>query len=129
MHLPTQAEVEATPGFQFARDQGIQGINRHNASTGTYLSGGADKDIANYVTGLSNTYYQNAVGNQLGIAGFNNAAALNQFGANQGAQNQWWTQGFNENQNAFSQYNQNQQQAFLQWLALANLGNPGNPYA
>lgn len=138
--LPTQAEVEATPGFQFTLGQGQQAIDRKNAATGTYLSGGADKEQAQYATGLADQYYQQAVNNALNVNQMNNQGALQNweaqnglglsaFGANLGAQNQFWNQGFQENVNAFNQYNQNQQAAFLQWLALANLGNPGNPYA
>lgn len=66
---------------------------------------------------------------------FNMNNATNQFGSslagmNQqlAAQQQYWGQGFNENQNAFNQYNTTQTNAFDQWYKLAQLGNPGNPY-
>ena len=139
-HLPTQAEVEATPGFQWTRDQGIKSIQRANAAHGSPLTGGVFKEVGDYSTGLASQYYQNAVGNAFTTSQANNAGPFNQwqaqqgvnlgaFGANLGAQNQFWNQGFNENRNAFDQYNTSQNSAFQQWLALAQLGNPGNPYA
>jgi hypothetical protein len=172
--LPTAAEAQATPGYQFTRDQGLLAINRAAAPGG--IGGAVMQKAADYATGLADTTYQNTVANRLGLATANvnlplavqqanagnllnaytasNNAALGagyynlagqgqQFGqglslANLGlsqaqlglyAQNQFWGQGLAENQNAFSQYNTNQNAAFNQWLELAKLGYVGNPYA
>jgi hypothetical protein len=134
--LPSAADVEATPGYQFTRDQGIQGVMRSDIARGTGLGGAALKDIANYTTGLADTYYGNAVNRGLAANAqtFGQNLGVNQFGlgafnTNLGAQNQYWGQGLAENQNAFNQYRTTQNDAFNQWLSMAQLGNPGNPYA
>ncbi len=144
--LPTLEEIRATPGYQFAQEQGDLGIQRSAVAKGG-LGGGTLKDLATFNQGLADNAGQQAVNNSLSAFGANTAAG--QFGANYnlGAQGQLfnqdlsnrnfglnqqgqsWNQGFLQNQNAFNQYNTNQNTAFNQWLALANLGNPGNPYA
>lgn len=144
--LPTQAEVEATPGYQFTRDQGMRGVQSSAIARGAGIGGAALKELGQYTTGLADQFYGNRVsqgmaannmnfGQGLQTNQFNSNNALSQFGANlQGqrfgldAQNQSWNQGFNENRNAFDQYDRSQQSAFDQWLKLAELGNPGNPY-
>lgn len=143
--LPSLADLQATPGYQFSQQQGEEGINRNAVAKG--FSGGTLKDLQTFDTGLADQTYQNAVGNSLNAFGANTSAG--QFGANYGlaanqqgfgqnlatnqfnlgAQNQYFGQGLAENQNAFNQYNTNQNTAFGQWLATAQLGNPGNPFA
>ena len=145
--LPTAAEAANTPGYQFTRDQGIQGVLRSDIARGFGIGGAALKDIAQFSTGLADQYYGNRVaqamganaqnfGQNLATNQFNQGSNLANFGANLsaanfglGAQNQFWNQGFNENRNAFDQYDRSQQSAFDQWYKLAQLGNPGNPYA
>jgi len=157
--LPTLEEVQATPGLQFTLDQQQQGLERSAAAKGGLLSGGALKDITDYRTNAAIAQgYQPAVANSLAAygantgqqqfganyglnanqQGFGQGLALNQNAFNQdlanrnfglAQQGQNWNQGFMQNQNAFNQYNTNQNTAFNQWLSLAQLGNPGNPYA
>lgn len=128
------------------------GLNAFNANVNALLgvnaqnTAGTNQQFQNtYIPGL-NAFSANLGQNQFG-ANYNLAAQGQQFGQglaanNQafqqglardyyglGAQNQFWNQGFAENQNAFSQYNTSQNAAFNQWLQLAQLGNPGNPYA
>jgi hypothetical protein len=98
--LPSAADVAATPGYQFAADQGVQGVLRSDIGRGFGIGGAALKDIAGYSSGLADTYYNNRV-----------------------------SQGLAQNANAFGQYNTLQNNAFNQWLSLAQLGNPGNPYS
>ncbi len=57
---------------------------------------------------------------------FGQGLARDQF--NLGAQNQYWNQGFNENKNAYDQYDNSQKTAFDQWFKISQSGNPGNPY-
>lgn len=143
--LPSMADLENTPGYQFAKQQGEEGIQRNAVAKG--FSGGTLKDLATFDTGLADQTYQQAVGNSLnafgantgaqqfganyGLAannqGFQQGLATNQF--NLGAEGQFWGQGLAENQNAFNQYNTNQNTTFAQQYAVANLGNPGNPFA
>lgn len=51
---PTQAQLEATPGYQFDLAQGLQSVQNSNAARGLGISGAALKGAANYATGLAN---------------------------------------------------------------------------
>lgn len=51
------ATLAATPGYQFALQQGSQNALRHNAATGQLNSGKSDVDLANYASGLANQTY------------------------------------------------------------------------
>jgi hypothetical protein len=51
---PTQAQLEATPGYQFNLAQGQQAVANSNAAQGRGISGAALKGAANYATGLAN---------------------------------------------------------------------------
>jgi hypothetical protein len=51
---PTQAQLAATPGYQFDLAQGEQAVANSNAAQGTGVSGAALKGAANYATGLAN---------------------------------------------------------------------------
>lgn len=51
---PTEAQLEATPGYQFDLQQGQQAVANSNAAQGTGISGAALKGAANYATGLAN---------------------------------------------------------------------------
>lgn len=66
---PTAA-LEATPGYQFNRDEGLRAIDRSNAARGLLNSGGADKARMRYAQGLaSNTYdsYKNTLAALAGV--------------------------------------------------------------
>jgi hypothetical protein len=60
---PTQAQLEATPGYQFNLNQGLQGVAASNAAAGRGISGPALKGAAAFATGLAN----NTLGTQQGI--------------------------------------------------------------
>lgn len=51
---PTQAQLAATPGYQFDLAQGLQSTQNSNAAQGLGVSGAALKGAANYATGLAN---------------------------------------------------------------------------
>jgi len=51
---PTQAQLEATPGYQFDLEQGLQATQNANSATGNGVSGNALKGAAAYATGLAN---------------------------------------------------------------------------
>lgn len=56
---PTQAQLAATPGYQWNLAQGQQAVANSNAAQGRGISGAALKGAANYATGLaSNTLGQ-----------------------------------------------------------------------
>lgn len=50
---PTQAQLEATPGYQFDLSQGLRGIENSAAAKGLGMSGAALKGAARYATGLA----------------------------------------------------------------------------
>lgn len=48
-----QATLEATPGYQFTRDQGLKSVQSAAAAKGLGLSGAALKEAARFATGLA----------------------------------------------------------------------------
>ncbi len=54
---PTAAEAEATPGYQFTKDQGNLGITRGAAASGGAFTGGTLKSLDSFNTGLANSTY------------------------------------------------------------------------
>lgn len=64
--------LRSTPGYQFAFDQGLQGIDRSAASRGLLLSGGQLKDATNYGQGMADQLYGTTLsqlGNYAGLLG------------------------------------------------------------
>lgn len=59
------------PGFQFALEQGQQGIERSAAAKGTLLTGGTLKDLAKYTTGAALQNYDQAFRRGLDTYGTN----------------------------------------------------------
>ena len=58
---PTMAKLAATPGYQFALNQGLQAAQNAAAARGLGVSGNALQAAGNYATGLAqNTYAQDA---------------------------------------------------------------------
>lgn len=60
----TQAELEATPGYQFNLAQGLKAAQSSAAARGLGVSGAALKGAATYATGLADSTYQNQFNNQ-----------------------------------------------------------------
>ena len=56
-YSPTQAQLEATPGYQFTLNQGLQSTQNAAAARGLGISGAALKGAAGYATGLANSTY------------------------------------------------------------------------
>lgn len=85
------AQLEQTPGYQFALKQGLQATQNGYAAQGLAQSGAALKGAANYSEGLAENTYQNVFNNFLQTAGLGQnsvnslASAAGQF---QGAENQ-----------------------------------------
>lgn len=70
---PTQAQLEATPGYQFTKAQGLQSVANSNAAAGRGISGPALKGAANYATGSAD----NTLKTQQGIFQSNLGNVLN----------------------------------------------------
>jgi hypothetical protein len=81
------SQLQATPGYQFALDQGLQATQSGFAAQGLAKSGAALKGAANYAEGLAGTTYQNMVSNFMngGTLGLN--AATQQAGTALSGQN------------------------------------------
>ncbi|HUN00404.1 MAG TPA: hypothetical protein PLI96_07970 [Halothiobacillus sp.] len=88
-YAPTQAQLAATPGYQFTLQQGLQSTQNSQAAQGLGVSGSALKAASQYATGLANSTYatnagiyqqnQQQIGNLLtGIIGNGQNAATSQ---------------------------------------------------
>lgn len=61
----TQADLEATPGYQFTRDQGLRAVQSAAAAKGLGVSGAALKGATRFATGLADTTYDKRFANEL----------------------------------------------------------------
>ena len=80
---PTLEEVQQTPGYQFAAQQGSKGILQASAAGGGGISGGTSKALQGYQTQLANTTYGDAFSRamqayQSQLAGYGTRLAANQ---------------------------------------------------
>ena len=86
--MPTQANLEATPGYQWTRDQGLKSVQSAAAAKGLGLSGAAMKEAARFATGLADSTYKTQF--DIDQTNKNNAwnklLGLTQVGANAAAQ-------------------------------------------
>lgn len=85
---PTLEEVQQTPGYQFAAQQGSKGILQASAAGGGGISGGTSKALQGYQTQLANTTYGDAFSRamqayQAQLAGYGTKLAANQQEFNQ----------------------------------------------
>jgi hypothetical protein len=62
---PTAAQAEATPGYQFQLQQGLDAAQNSAAGRGGLLSGRTLADLNNYAQGTASTDYQNTFNNSL----------------------------------------------------------------
>ena len=79
---PTLEEVQQTPGYQFAAQQGSKGILQASAAGGGGISGGTSKALQGYQTNLANTTYGDAFSRamqayQSQLAGYGTRLAAN----------------------------------------------------
>lgn len=131
----TQAELEATPGYQFSLNQGLRAAQNSAAARGLGVSGAALAGAAKFATGLADNTYQNQFANSQQL--FADRQTLNQLGqqdfANQQTMNQNQQQLFTDrqlgnqlNQNQFANQNtlyNNRRTQFADAATLANLKN------
>lgn len=68
-----QATLEATPGYQFTKRQGLKSVQNSAAARGLGSSGAAMKGAADYATGLADTTYKT----QFDVARANKTDAFN----------------------------------------------------
>lgn len=80
---PTKA-LRETPGYQFAKEQGLQSTVNQASAMGLGLSGNTLQGLDKFSTGLADQTYQQAVANDMGVVQLGQAAAAGQ-AANIGA--------------------------------------------
>lgn len=90
--LPTAEDAAKTPGYQFALNQGEQGVSRQAAAAGGAFTGGTLKAGANFAEGLASNTYQNTVQNALAGYQTNTNAQLQQYQAELAKQAQEYQQ-------------------------------------
>lgn len=54
---PTEADLQADPGYQFQQDEGAKAIQRSAAANGTLLTGGTLQDITKFSQNLASTEF------------------------------------------------------------------------
>lgn len=87
------ADLQATPGYQFQLEQGLQSLGNSAAAKGSLLSGRQLKDVNNYAQGQASTGYQAA-----------------------------WERAQNAYQNAFARDTSNKSNMFNRLQSMANSG-------
>lgn len=73
-----QKTLEALPGYQFTRDQGIEAAKRASAAGGLNLSGNQVADVTRYATGLADSTYSQRLMELLAPVQLGQAAAAGQ---------------------------------------------------
>ncbi len=77
---PTQAELEASPGYQSRLAAGLEAGNRSAAAHGTVLNGGTQQALAQYGQNYASNEYSNLFGQKLAGVQTNNQTAETGFG-------------------------------------------------
>jgi hypothetical protein len=119
----TQAELAATPGYQFTLNQGLQAVQNSAAAKGLGVSGAALKGAADYATGLADSTYQT----QFNIAQQRWQDQLQAANLGYNQQQQSWQDtftgalaNFGNQQQVYADQLQNAQQNFQNKLNLSN---------
>lgn len=131
----TLEELQATPGYQFQLQQGLQSVNNSAAARGALMSGRTMKELNNYAQGQASTGFADAWNR--GQQAYQNAFARKQARFEQGQQG--YQNAFNNQQtlyqngqnalnNAYSRYNNNQQNTFNRLNDVANRGYQAGGY-
>ena len=76
---PTEAGLEATPGYQFSLSQGEKGVQNSFAAKGLASSGAALKGAADYAQGLASNTYQTQFSNYSTLFGQQQTSFQNEF--------------------------------------------------
>lgn len=80
---PTQADLAATPGYQFTLDQGLKSVQNAASAKGLGVSGAAMKAAADYGTGLADSTWKDVFNAGLSkynanLSGYNTAFNVDQ---------------------------------------------------
>jgi hypothetical protein len=121
---PTMQQLAATPGYQFARQEGLNAIQNQNSASGLGNSSNQNLDAAKFATGLASQTYQNEFQNALNTYNTNEQAGLANTTAAVGAAGGLYNSAFNNSLNAFGE-NQNVTARNLGLLTNAGLTGTG----
>lgn len=113
--LPTEAELEASPGYQARLEAGQQVGERSAAAHGSILNGGTQQALARYGQDYASNEYSNLVGQGQSTVALNNASTQTQFGdafANYQARYGQFTDAAAMGKNTFDTNAGNQYQAY-----------------
>lgn len=86
-NAPTQAEAQATPGYQFTLQQGLKAAQNSASARGLGSSGAALKGAESFASGLADSTYNDVFNRALQSYGTNRNNALNTFQTNYGVAN------------------------------------------
>lgn len=84
---PDMSAFQASPGYQFRRDEGLRAIDRSNAARGLLTSGAADKARMRYAEGLGAQEFGDWWNRLAGIAGTGQSATNTTVAAGQNSTN------------------------------------------
>lgn len=94
-----QSMLEATPGYEFTKTQGLKAVQNAAAAKGLGGSGAALRGVADYVTGLANSTYEQRLGDYLNSYNSQSSNVLNtynsQFGNTLNAADTQFTNAYN----------------------------------
>ena len=114
-----QFNFEESPGYQFRKQQGMDGIQSSAAASGGLLSGATLKALNNHNSNLASQEYSNAHSQYLQNEGLNQTAAqlgLNQYATESGLQQNNFNNAITADQIRAGQH----QQAFNNWQSQDN---------
>lgn len=102
--LPTEAELEAMPGYQVGLKAGTQQISRSAAAQGTVLNPGTVQALNRYGTDYAGTQYANLTGESLAARQQNNSEFQSAQSTNTQLQTNRYGQYLSQNAQALSDY-------------------------
>jgi hypothetical protein len=123
---PTAEQAAQTPGYQFALQQAMNAMQSSAAAKGTLLTGGTQKDLANYAQGLASQTYQQTYNNALTGYQTNLSNALGAYQTNYatslGAYNTNYNNAFQNYLQNYNQFQTNQANQYNRLMGISNLG-------
>lgn len=125
----TQANLEATPGYQFNLSQGLKAVQNSASARGLGISGAAQKGAARFASGLADSTYQNQLNNYMnqfnvGQQGYQNRLTnyMNQFNVGQQGYQNRLANYMNQFNTGFNADTANQTNLYNRLLGSSQLG-------
>lgn len=132
---PDYSAFYQSPDYQFALNQGLQGLDRSAAARGSLYSGGQSADVLGYASGLATQNFNNYANRLAGLAGIGQTTATNLAGQGQAYANNIGQIGINnaalQSQSIYNRADTNSQLAaglggaFNKWYQQNSANNGG----